>query len=96
MMKLDQFLPHLGETFAVYVGEGEPAMPIKLVEASELPPHHKSLRADAFQLKFTGPGPAYLQQMIHRLSHPVLGELEIFLVPIGTHGDGFIYQAIFN
>lgn len=95
MMSLDTFLPHLGDTFDVNIGETEP-MPIVLIEAAPLRASAPKIRADAFELKFTGPGPAYLNQMIHHLSHVSLGEMDIFLVPIGTHGDGFLYQAVFN
>jgi hypothetical protein len=30
------------------------------------------------------------------MSHPRLGEVAIFLVPIARERDGFLYQAIFN
>jgi hypothetical protein len=95
LLALESFLPHLGDAFAVDIGEAQP-MPLVLVEAAALPKPPPQLRQDPFQLKFTGPGPAYLNQMIHRLSHASLGELEIFLVPIGAQGDGFLYQAVFN
>jgi hypothetical protein len=95
-MILSFFLPHVGDRFDVYVGAPEP-MPITLIEASLLA--HASapdIRAEPFQLKFAGPGPNYLNQMIHRLTHDALGELDIFLTPIGTREGGFLYQAVFN
>jgi hypothetical protein len=95
LLTLEMLLPHLGDTFEVDVGEARP-MPVVLVEATALPKPPPQFRQDPFQIKFTGPGPRYLDQMIHRLAHAKLGKMEIFLVPIGRYGDGFLYQAIFN
>jgi len=94
-MTLETFQPHLGDVFNVNIGEAEP-MPIVLIEAAPLHSSAPQFRAQAFELRFTGPGPAYLNQMIHHLTHPQLGEMDIFLVPVGRHGDGFLYQAVFN
>jgi hypothetical protein len=49
----------------------------------------------AFSLLFSGPAPL-LPQQTYTLSHPQLGELEIFLVPIQEVDRGFVYQAIFT
>jgi hypothetical protein len=87
------FAPLVGEVFVVEIGEDAP-MPLTLASAVALPGH--AARSDPFELKFTGPGPAYLNQMVHRLSHPALGTVEIFLVPVAQEGDRFLYQAIFN
>ena len=40
--------------------------------------------------------PRVLPQRIYRLEHNGLGELDIFLVPIGKDADGVSYQAMFN
>lgn len=37
-----------------------------------------------------------LPQGIHRLRHPVLGEFDLFLVPVGRDRDGLLYEAVFN
>lgn len=95
MMVLSDFAPHLESVFNVYIGETDP-MPITLIEAKALQPQPPPLRPDPFELRFRGPGPAYLNQMIHSVSHPTMGEFQLFLVPIGVDGDGFLYQAIFN
>ena len=90
------FAPHLNELFRVRVGD-ETVYPLTLVEVSPLrPAGHRDLRRDPFELRFHGPGPQHLVQRIHRLENDALGALEIFLVPIGRAGDGFVYQAIFN
>lgn len=53
-------------------------------------------RRDPFVLVFAGPAPA-LEQRIYTLSHAELGEVDIFLVPIGLDPDGRVrYEAVFN
>ena len=37
-----------------------------------------------------------MPQGIHRLTHSNLGELELFLVPVGRDSAGFQYEAAFN
>jgi hypothetical protein len=37
-----------------------------------------------------------LLQRMHRLKHDKMGELEIFLVPVGKNERGYLYQAVFN
>ena len=51
---------------------------------------------ERFSLFFTGPADPFLPQLMYSLSHEVMGEFEIFLVPIGKTADGFRYEAVFN
>lgn len=37
-----------------------------------------------------------LSQGLHALRHPVLGELDLFLVPVGRDREGWLYEAVFN
>jgi hypothetical protein len=60
----------------------------------------------SFSVFFSGPGPLVLPQRTYRLRHDELGELELFLVPIGVEavpaeggqvpGTVVRYQAVFN
>jgi hypothetical protein len=50
----------------------------------------------AFSLFFHGPLEQFLPQGIHTLQHEPLGEMEIFLVPVGRDASGFLYEAAFN
>jgi hypothetical protein len=45
---------------------------------------------------FRGPTGPILPQRIYRLRHPVMGELDLFLVPIGPDGEGMRYEAVFT
>lgn len=49
-----------------------------------------------FSLIFRAPGPGVLEQRTYPLEHAELGELQIFLVPIGRSGDAVEYEAVFN
>jgi hypothetical protein len=95
----EDFLPHIGTDFRV--SGVTAAVDLKLVEALGLGPKPERLvkpgnRALAFSLRFRGPGQPFLPQQMWKLVHPALGELGIFLVPIGREEDGFLYEAIFN
>jgi hypothetical protein len=95
------FEPHTGSEFRVArpdVADAreEDVASIRLVEVLRHPAQAGAPRADPFTLEFTGPPPA-LEQRIHALDHPILGALELFLVPIGLDPDGRVrYEAVFN
>ena len=36
------------------------------------------------------------EQAIYTIEHPALGKLSIFLVPVGIHGTGMQYEAVFS
>lgn len=49
-----------------------------------------------FALLFRGQREPLLPQRLYRMRHPRLGEMELFLVPIGPDREGMRYEAIFN
>lgn len=51
---------------------------------------------DMFSLTFSGPATSFLPQRIYRLRHDVLGDGELFLVPVAQEDDRFRYEAGFN
>jgi hypothetical protein len=53
-------------------------------------------RRDPYSLVFRGPPAPILPQRIYRLRHERMGDLELFLVPIGPDGEGMRYEAIFT
>jgi hypothetical protein len=88
----DGFAENLNSAFQVL--EGTPQeISLALTHVSELltSPHQQT-----FSILFKGPLEWFLPQHIYHLQHARLGELELFLVPVGQEQDGFVYQAVFN
>jgi hypothetical protein len=91
------------ETFAVRANEtfdlglGESSMPVTLVEIQPLPPHaYPGMGRSPFSLVFRSGSPVVLPQKVYRLKNAALGELDMFLVPVGRDVSGVLYQAVFN
>jgi hypothetical protein len=83
------FSGHVGEAFRVHRGGSGP-LEVELVSVEGEP------EGRPFSVVFRGPADAPLSQGIHRMEHPKMGSLDIFLVPIGPDGEGFLYEAVFN
>ncbi|MDQ1357504.1 MAG: hypothetical protein QOG44_1877 [Acidimicrobiaceae bacterium] len=88
----DDFERCKGETFAVPDGDSEPT-DLMLTVVSRLGQHRG--HRDPFSLLFVGSPTPFLPQGLYHLDHPVMGELELFLVPIGADRDGVTYEAVF-
>ena len=58
--------------------------------------HAQTDKHEAFSLFFDGPPTPFLPQRTYTLRQPALGEVDMFLVPVGRKGDGFQYEAVFN
>ena len=61
----------------------------------EVSPCQSAGEFESFSLLFEGPKHRPLPQGVFELSHPGLGMLEIFLVPVGVDGARH-YEAVFN
>ena len=70
-------------------------IPLKLVQISSLG-NSGAMRGEAYSLEFLGPRLPILPQRIYGLRNENMGELEIFLVPIGANQEGVRYEAIFT
>jgi hypothetical protein len=94
LLNLEHFAGCLNETFRAALNEGD--VEFVLVEARPLPhPAPNAMRAP-FSLLFRNSAALLFPQQTYTMSHPRLGEVAIFLVPIARERDGFLYQAIFN
>jgi hypothetical protein len=51
---------------------------------------------EPFHLVLGAPSTWRMPQGLFRMKHPQLGEIELFVVPIGPDGEGFSYEVIFN
>ena len=90
------FEPFLGEAFAVDV-EGAETFEIELVEAARIGSDSSyTTREEPFAVVYRGPHDPLLQQGMYRLNHEGLGEITLFLVPVGPDDEGMRYEAVFN
>jgi hypothetical protein len=72
---------------------GHAAITLELFEVEE---KNYSPRLEQFSLLFRGPVSPQIPQATHRLRHDRLGEVDLFLVPVGTDAEGTVYQSVFN
>lgn len=92
----EDFADKVGSSFQIREQELS-GMSLVLREAEPLNPA-MGLRGarPPFSLIFVGKDPRVLPQRIYRLDHEQLGELAVFLVPVGKDAEGVNYQATFN
>lgn len=67
---------------------------LTVVEARDLPP--TSHRSRPFAVVLEGPRDPFLPQAIYPIQHPVLGLLELFIVPIARDAAHTRYEVIVN
>ena len=91
-LRIDDFTPHVDAAFDMQAA-GE-VVPLKLVNAD--PAGDSGRAGGAFSLIFVAPKGPFLPQAIYPVTHPGLGVMEIFLVPVGPLQGGNGYQAIFT
>lgn len=72
-----------------------PDIPVVL-ELVEVGPQRPSPKLDNYSLLFRGPAEFCLMQSMYPLEHPVIGNLDLFIVPVNEKPDGFRYEAIIN
>ncbi|NUQ24058.1 MAG: hypothetical protein HUU34_08900 [Saprospiraceae bacterium] len=95
-LQITDFQPYLNQTLPVRFRQPEATLPAELIDVSELVSHPGSPRPPFSIILRTSQQGEYYQQAIYTLLHPVKGELDIFLVPLGADEKGMRYQAIFN
>ena len=83
------FEPHLSTPFGV-----EQPLNLELLLAGV--EDRSNTGVEQFSLYFTGPESPWLPQGTYTLRHAVLGENEIFLVPLGPHDGLMQYQSAFS
>ncbi len=66
-----------------------------LIDCTKLVQHDEEGRVP-FSIVFRGPMEPFLEQRTYKLSHEKIGEIEIFLVPLGPDKTGMKYEAIFT
>lgn len=86
---LGDFIPYLHTQFQI---GGEEKLQLELTSATD----HSNAQLEQFSLIFTGPVSPCLPQRLYELSHSQMGNVELFLVPIGPDKTGMGYEAAFS
>jgi len=101
-MKLDDLTfdtmhPLIGSAFHISVPErGE--VDLKILDVCKVMERVKSprLKREPFSIFLLGPQELRFSQGMYPLRHDELGELSMFIVPIGVLDEGFQYEAVFT
>lgn len=89
-LKYADYAPHINTKFQLTEPEN---IELELIEVTE---KNISPTQEMFSLIFCGSKDVFLPQSIYRMRHEVLGEGELFLVPIGVDAGFYKYEAGFN
>ena len=88
----DSFASVIGSSFKLASGDGT-TVDLELIEVTELKQRPSQ---ESFAAVFLLPEPYRAEQGLYTLVHETLGELELFLVPIGLDGQRLKLEAVFN
>jgi hypothetical protein len=94
----DDFADRTGEQFRVRLPEHELTLALSAVTpgpATGGGTGPDGAERQQFSLVFRGPADPQLSQGIWELEHDTMGELTLFLVPLGPDGEGPRYEAAF-
>ena len=95
------FAPHVGDAFELQPPEGPP-FEVVLTSCEETPYGSAEEWSDAiervpFSLLFHAAGAEQSgPQGIYSVRHPDVGELELFIVPLGPDEQGMRYEAVIS
>lgn len=83
-------------TFAIFF-DLDNSISSELIEVSSINSHTlKDGQAEPFSLVFQVKDDRVFEQNTFQVTHEELGELELFLVPIGADENGVRYEAVFT
>jgi hypothetical protein len=94
------FAPHVGNRFELVPAEGE-SFEATLASCEETPygsPEQWVAKIERvpFSLLFQAPGGESVPQQIFTLRHAQLGEMTLFLVPLGPRDGAMTYEAVIS
>lgn len=95
ILKIEDFQPLHEQDFALHFGDEQFTLRLVEVTASRNFNPDPNMRPP-FSLLFKCADPRILPQQMHSMHCDDLGELVIFLVPVGSDAAGISYEAVFN
>ena len=107
-LQRSNFARYNGDHFEATNDYGQPVI-LNLYKVEDLPAQRNlaaklklsegeaaKLKEESYSLIFRGPSDEPLRQRAYKMKHHALGDLEIFLVPVGKDDGGRYYEAVFN
>lgn len=92
----EEFKQHLNTPFRVQVNAPKP-IDLTLVAVESRPSESTEQQGmERFSVFFLGSPEFLLPQTTYRLTHPQMGEFDIFLVAVGKEPEGYRYEAVYN
>jgi hypothetical protein len=95
---IDGFREALHQRFVLRANPGE-ELDLELVAVNDLSASARSIPVSGrapFSIHFRGPCTPWARQHTYSIANERLGEMHIFVVPLGPDGQGMIYEAIFG
>ena len=89
LLSLKDFAPHVHTRFQIAHLDD---YSLELTEAID----YSNAKLEQFSLRFTGVPSPWLPQALYQLEHPVMGVVELFLVPNGPDSSGMRYESSFS
>lgn len=94
-----EFTKHLNTIFTITADTNVGPKTIDLTLVAVTPRHsnsHEQAGMERFSAVFAGPRDLFLPQQTYRMTHPDMGEFDVFLVALGSEQDSFRYEAVYN
>lgn len=95
LLQSSDFKPYTGKDFGIRFSNTV-TVNATLTEVVDLPAYPHLDRKPFCLLFETKQKDHYYPQAIYPVEHPVLGTLEIFLVPVGFGAEGMQYEVVFS
>lgn len=96
-LRLETFEPLVGQQFTATMPDGKQFV-VKLASVGKLMERIRStrLKRQPFSLYFEGTPEFFLTQHIYKFTHPEVGDMDIFIVPIAREDGTYWYEAVFT
>ena len=92
--RFDDFNGCINQPFTLELDNA--SVPLTLVSVDRLGNSASVDDREVFSVIFRGDKDPVLQQQIYRISNDTLGEMDLFIVPIGPDDQGMRYEAVFS
>mgnify|MGYP001554132432 CR=1 FL=1 len=93
--KYDDFHACLEQAFSLDTGEGD-QLELTLVSVERHPHGDTFENKEVFSILFRGPVDRQIMQNTYTLENETMGELALFIVPVGPDQKGMCYEAVFS